>query len=200
MKKEDLLAQGLTEEQVSYVMAENGRDIEKVKTKLTAAETARDEYKEQLETANTTIQSYKDMDIEGIKQSASDWEKKYNDDLKAMQDKLEGQAYDFALKEYVSGYQFTSDLVKEAVITQLKAQGFKLNDGKFLGADDFMKQLKEANPSAFADADIKQPKITLPGTNTPPIGVTKEDFKKMTYAERMKIFTENRELYNELSK
>lgn len=200
MKREDLQAQGLTEEQVSYVMAENGRDIEKVKTKLTAAETARDEYKEQLETANTTIQSYKDMDIEGIKQSASDWEKKYNDDLKAMQDKLEGQAYDFALKEYVSGYQFTSDLVKEAVIAQLKAQGFKLNDGKFLGADDFMKQLKEANPSAFADADIKQPKITLPGTNTPPIGVTKEDFKKMTYAERMKIFTENRELYNELSK
>ena len=200
MKREDLQAQGLTEEQVSYVMAENGRDIEKVKTKLTVAETARDEYKEQLEAANTTIQSYKDMDIEGIKQSASDWEKKYNDDLKAMQDKLEGQAYDFALKEYVSGYQFTSDLVKEAVIAQLKAQGFKLNDGKFLGADDFMKQLKEANPSAFADADIKQPKITLPGTNTPPIGVTKEDFKKMTYAERMKIFTENRELYNELSK
>lgn len=200
MKKEDLLAQGLTEDQVAYVMAENGKDIEKVKTKLTVAETARDEYKEQLESANTTIQSYKDMDIEGIKQSASDWEKKYNDDLKAMQDKLEGQAYDFALKEYVSGYQFTSDLVKEAVIAQLKAQGFKLNDGKFLGADDFMKQLKEANPSAFADADIKQPKITLPGTNTPPIGVTKEDFKKMTYAERMKIFTENRELYNELSK
>ena len=191
---------GLPDEQISAVMAENGRDLEKVKTKLTAAETARDEYKEQLEAANTTIQSYKDMDIEGIKQSASDWEKKYNDDLKAMQDKLEGQAYDFALKEYVSGYQFTSDLVKEAVIAQLKAQGFKLNDGKFLGADDFMKQLKEANPSAFADADIKQPKITLPGTNTPPIGVTKEDFKKMTYAERMKIFTENRELYNELSK
>ena len=200
MKKEDLLAQGLTEEQVAFVMQENGKDIERVKTKLTVAETARDEYKEQLEAANTTIQSYKDMDIEGIKQSASDWEKKYNDDLKAMQDKLEGQAYDFALKEYVSGYQFTSDLVKEAVIAQLKAQGFKLNDGKFLGADDFMKQLKEANPSAFADTDIKPPKITLPGTNTPPIGVTKEDFKKMTYAERMKIFTENRELYNELSK
>ena len=200
MKKEDLLAQGLTDDQVAYVMQENVKDIERVKTKLSAAETARDEYKEQLEAANTTIQSYKDMDIEGIKQSASDWEKKYNDDLKAMQDKLDGQAYDFALKEYVSGYQFTSDLVKEAVIAQLKQQEFKLNDGKFLGADDFMKQLKEANPSAFADADIKQPKITLPGTNTPPIGVTKEDFKKMTYAERMKIFTENRELYNELSK
>ena len=124
MKTEMLKELGLTDEQISAVMAENGRDLEKVKTKLTAAETARDEYKEQLEAANTTIQSYKDMDIEGIKQSASDWEKKYNDDLKAMQDKLDGQAYDFALKEYVSGYQFTSDLVKEAVIAQLKAQGF----------------------------------------------------------------------------
>ena len=199
MKKEDLLEQGLTEDQVSYVMAENGRDIERVKTKLTAAETARDEYKEQLETANTTIQSYKDMDIEGIKQSASDWEKKYNDDLKAMQDKLEGQAYDFALKEYVSGYQFTSDLVKEAVIAQLKTQGFKLNDGKFLGADDFMAQLKAANPSAFADADIKQPKITLPGASNPPLTVTKEDFKKMTYLERMEIYTKDKDLYRQLT-
>ena len=198
MKKEDLLAQGLTEEQVDFVMRENGKDIERVKTKLTAAETARDEYKEQLEAANTTIQSYKDMDIEGIKQSASEWEKKYNDDLKAMQDKLEGQAYDFALKEYVSGYQFTSDLVKEAVIAQLKTQGFKLNDGKFLGADDFMKQLKEANPSAFADGK-KTPTITLPGANNPPLTVTKEDFKKMTYLERMEIYTKDKDLYRQLT-
>ena len=51
MKKEDLLAQGLTEEQVAFVMQENGKDIERVKTKLTVAETARDEYKEQLEAA-----------------------------------------------------------------------------------------------------------------------------------------------------
>ena len=200
MKKEDLLSQGLTEEQISFVMEANGKDIEKVKTKLTAAETARDDYKTQLETANATIQSYKDMDIESIKQSASDWEKKYNEDLKAMQDKLDGQAYDFALKEFVNGYQFTSELVKQAVIAQLKQQEFKLNDGKFLGAEDFMKQLKEANPSAFVDADNKQPKITIPTGGNAPLGTTKEDFKKMTYAERMKIFTENRELYNELSK
>lgn len=200
MKREDLQAKGLTDEQIDFVMSENGKDINSIKTKLTAAETARDDYKSQLETANTTIQSYKDMDIEGIKKSVGDWETKYNTDIKALQDKLDGQAYDFALKEYVNGYQFTSGLVKEAVIAQLKAQEFKLNDGKFLGADDFMKQLQEANPSAFVDASNKQPKITLPGTNTPPIGVTKEDFKKMTYAERMKIFTENRELYNELSK
>ena len=131
MKREDLQAKGLTDEQIDFVMTENGKDVEKVKTKLTAAETARDDYKEQLETANTTIQGYKEMDIEGIKKSVTDWETKYNTDTKALQDKLDGQAYDFALKEFVNGYQFTSDLVKEAVIAQLKAKEFKLNDGKF---------------------------------------------------------------------
>lgn len=186
MKREDLQAKGLTDEQIDFVMAENGKDVEKVKTKLTAAETARDDYKEQLEAANTTIQGYKEMDIEGIKKSVTDWETKYNTDTKALQDKLDGQAYDFALKEFVNGYQFTSDLVKEAVIAQLKAKEFKLNDGKFLGADDFMKQLKEANPSAFVDEEQKpQPKIIIPGAGKPTPG------QKLTMEQLMKLKNEN---------
>ena len=199
MKKEDLLAQGLTEEQVAFVMAENGKDINNVRVKLQTAETERDTYKAQLDTANTTIQSYKDMDIEGIKASASNWEAKYNTDIQALQAQIAQQAYEHELEKFVDGYQFTSNLVKEAVVMQLKAKEFKLDNGKLLGADDFMKQLKEANPSAFADGG-KTPTITLPGTNTPPATVTKDDFKKMTYTERLKIFQENRELYNELSK
>lgn len=186
MKREDLQAKGLTDEQIDFVMTENGKDVEKVKTKLTAAETARDDYKEQLETANTTIQGYKEMDIEGIKKSVTDWETKYNTDTKALQDKLDGQAYDFALKEFVNGYQFTSDLVKEAVIAQLKAKEFKLNDGKFLGAEDFMKQLKEANPSAFVDEEQKpQPKIVIPGVGKPTPG------QKLTMEQLMKLKNEN---------
>lgn len=199
MKTEDLKAQGLTEEQINFIMAENGKDVNAVRAKLTTAETERDTYKQQAEDAQKEIQGYKDMDIEGIKQAASNWETKYNTDLQALQTKLDGQAYDFALKEYVNGYQFTSELVKQAVVSQLKEQQFKLNDGKFLGADDFMKSLKEANPTAFAEGG-KAPTITLPGANKPPVGVTKEDFKKMSYAERMKIFTENKDLYDQLSK
>ena len=186
MKREDLQAKGLTDEQIDFVMAENGKDVEKVKTKLTAAETARDGYKEQLESANETIQSYKDMDIDGIKRSNADWEAKYNADTKALQDRLDGQAYDFALKEFVNGYQFTSDLVKEAVIAQLKAKEFKLNDGKFLGAEDFMKQLKEANPSAFVEEETKpQPTITIPGAGKPVPG------QKLTVEQLMKLKNEN---------
>ena len=189
MKKEELLALGIDEDTAKKVLDINGQDIEKVKSKLTVAEAARDEYKTQLETANTTIQSYKDMDIEGIKQSATDWEKKYNTATADLQKKLDEQAYDFAMKEYVNGYQFTSELVKQAVVAQLKAQEFKLSDGKFLGADDFMKQLQEANPSAFVIEDEKpQPKITIPGAGKPTPG------QKLTMAQLMKLKNENPEM------
>lgn len=186
MKKEELLALGIDEDTAKKVLDINGQDIEKQKAKTTAAEAARDEYKTQLEAANEEIKGYKEMDIEGIKQAATDWEKRYNTATTDLQKKLDEQAYDFAMKEYVNGYQFTSDLVKEAVIAQLKAKEFKLSDGKFLGADDFMAQLKEANPSAFvAEEEKPQPKITIPGVGKPAAG------QKLTIQQLMKLKNEN---------
>lgn len=187
MKTEFLKGLGLTDEQVSAIMAENGKDIGKEQAKLVAVETERDTYKGQLETANTEIQSYKEMDIEGIKAKAGEWETKYNTDLAALQTKLDGQAYDFALKEYIGGYNFTSELVKDAVISQLKSKAFKLDDGKFLGADEFMEQLKTANPTAFGETS-KPPTITIPGAGNPTPG------KKLSLTEVMALKNANPDL------
>ena len=51
MKTEKLKELGLTEEQISGVMKENGKDIASEQKKLQAAELERDNYKDQLETA-----------------------------------------------------------------------------------------------------------------------------------------------------
>lgn len=48
MKTEDLKAQGLTEEQITFVMAENGKDINREKEKATALKTQLDEARETL--------------------------------------------------------------------------------------------------------------------------------------------------------
>ena len=48
------------------------------KEKFDAKETEANNLKEQLTNANNEIKSYKDMDIDSIKKSASDWEGKYN--------------------------------------------------------------------------------------------------------------------------
>lgn len=114
--------------------------------------------KEQLTAANTTIQSYKDMDIEGIKQSAADWEKKHKEDTEALTKKLEEQATEFAARTYLGGFQYSDDLVREAVYSKFMAKGFKrTDDGKFEGADAFMDELKKAYPSSFGTPPAQDP-------------------------------------------
>lgn len=107
--------------------------------------------KKQLDDANATIQSYKDMDIDGIKKSATDWEEKYNTETAALQKKLDDQAVEFAAKSYLGGFQYADDLVKEAIYAKFMAKNFKLGeDGKFEGADAFMDELKTTYPTSFA--------------------------------------------------
>ena len=63
----------LSKEVIDQIMAENGKDIEGHKDQIARLETERDGLRNQLEAANGQIKSYKDMDIDGIKQAAADW-------------------------------------------------------------------------------------------------------------------------------
>lgn len=71
----------LSTEEIKGILTEHGKSVttetDKVKQNLTVTI---NEYESQLKTANDTIKSYKDMDIDSIKKSASDWETKYNDE------------------------------------------------------------------------------------------------------------------------
>ena len=62
------------------------------KDKFEAKDTELKGVQKQLSDANVEIQSYKNMDIDGIKKAASDWEKKYNDDTAALAQQLKDQA------------------------------------------------------------------------------------------------------------
>lgn len=74
MKKEDLLKifPELKDEQYAEIQRLNGLDVNPIKQDL-------EHYKEQLADANKTIKSYKDMDIEAIKTSEEEWERKFDD-------------------------------------------------------------------------------------------------------------------------
>lgn len=62
MKTEELKTLGLTEEQISAVMAANGKDVAAEKAKYDAVKTDYEAVKTQLATANTTIDGFKDYD------------------------------------------------------------------------------------------------------------------------------------------
>lgn len=153
MKREFIkgLLPDISDDILKQIMDQHSTDVGTLKSKIETLETERDGLKTQLNDANTEIQSYKDMDIDGIKQKAADWEAKYNTDTQALRDKLSEQEYSYAVNGAVSGMQFTSAAAKKAFVSDLKDKGLKLEDGKLLGLDDYVKTYKESDPHAFAD-------------------------------------------------
>lgn len=133
------------------------------KDKFDAMQTERDTFRTQLETANTTIQSYKDMDIDGIKQSAKDWETKYNADTQMLRDKLADMEYGHTVETAVAGLKFTSAAAKKAFVADLTAKKLTVQDGKLLGLDDFVNAYKQSDPSAFA-SESPMPQFVKPST------------------------------------
>ncbi|WP_294172385.1 phage scaffolding protein, partial [uncultured Clostridium sp.] len=150
MKRDFLKGLGLDDSIIDQIMDENGKDIQREKNAVNKVNQDLEKYKAeneglktQLSEANTQIQSFKEMDIDGIKASAEEWKTKYETDTKALNEKIAAKDYDYAIKDFMSNYKFIDDDVKETVINKFKAKEFKLEEGKFLGGEDFMKEYKE---------------------------------------------------------
>lgn len=153
----DQLIQRITEDKtISVVNLKDGGYV--AKEKLDAKITELTGVKQQLTDANAEIQSYKDMDIDKIKQSAADWEQKYNTDTAALNQKLQEQEYSHQTDMFMSGYKFTSKAAEAGIRAEFKAKEFKLENGKFLGAEEYMKSLMENEDykGAFVQEDKNQ--------------------------------------------
>lgn len=100
----------------------------------------------QLEEANKTIQSYKDMDIEGIKKSAADWEEK------AKQAEADRAAFEHRTKlsQYVKGLHLKDDIYEEHVTKLLEEKGLKFDGDKLIGGDDIVQAFREKHADAFS--------------------------------------------------
>lgn len=152
----------LSDELIEQIMAEDGKAKSELQNAINTLTAERDGLKTQLSDANTAIQSYKDMDIDGIKQAAADWETKYTTDTQALKDQLEGVTYNHAVENAVGGMKFTSESAKKAFVADLTAKKLPVQEGKLLGLEDFTKGYKEADPGAFA-SDEPTPTFVLGG-------------------------------------
>lgn len=127
------------------------------KSKFDSRGTELEGVKQQLETANATINSFKDQDVEGIKKSVSDWETKYNKDTQKLKDQLAAEQRAHAEEMFMTGYHFTSKPAREGVLNAFKEQNFQMKDGKFVGADEYMQKLMENDDYKGAFAIEKEP-------------------------------------------
>ncbi|CUN37178.1 phage scaffolding protein [Clostridium disporicum] len=179
MKRDFLKGLGLDDSIIDQIMDENGKDIQREKNAVNKVNQDLEKYKAeneglktQLSEANTQIQSFKEMDIDGIKASAEEWKTKYETDTKALNEKIAAKDYDYAIKDFMSNYKFIDDDVKETVINKFKAKEFKLEEGKFLGGEDFMKEYKENHKSLFISDEPQDPipEIVKPTGGSNPSG------------------------------
>lgn len=160
MKTEDLKAQGLTDEQIKFIMAENGKDIETEKAKITAEAEKLTKANETIKTLQDTVKKFDGVDVEQLKKDLADAETKYNTDLSAT--KL--------------NYALEARLAKEGAVNSkavkalLDGSKISLDGDNLIGIDEQLKTLKESEKWAFA-----QPTPDVPGAggNPPPTTQTK---------------------------
>lgn len=127
----------------------NYKTVTEVEKKLGKVEGERDNYAEQLKTAQETLKSFEGVDLATIQSELATWKTKAENAEKDFNAKLEARDFDDALKTAMEGYKFSSTAAKNAVTEEVRKAGLKLKDGKILGLNDLMETIKAADASAF---------------------------------------------------
>jgi len=157
------------------------------KEKYTSLETEKNGYKTQLDNVGEEIESYKSMDIEGIKKAADDWKTKYEADTQKLQGEIQQQHVNHEAEKYINTFKFSSELAKRAALSEFKAKSFELKESGFVGADEYMKELQKKDPASFVvkeDEPPTEPKKWVRGTGgsyRPNIDGKEEAYLKSKY-------------------
>ena len=137
MKREELTAAGLTDEQVEKVMKLNGDDIKK-----------------QLEKANATIDGMKDYD--DVKAKVTQYQQEAENAKKEAAAKVQQLELQAKIKDFTGTKKFVNDLTRDAINAQLeKALNDDANKGKSL--DDLLKALTDGKTDIFKDENTPAP-------------------------------------------
>lgn len=138
-------------ENLTKKVAENYITKAEHEKKLGKVEADRDTWKEKAETAETTLKGFEGVDLDTMQRELSDWKKKAEDAEKDAQAKLYERDFADTLKTEFEGIKFSSEAAKRAIMAEVKDAGLKLKDGKILGLNDLITQMKEKDASAFVD-------------------------------------------------
>ena len=204
MKTEELKEKGLTEDQIAFVMAENGKDLKKVQKENEALASDRDKWKTQAETADETLKKFDGVDLETMKTELSAWKQKAETAENDYKQKIYDRDFSDTLKTEMESVKFSSEAAKKAVMAEIKESGLKLKDGKILGLNDLLGQIKERDALAFVDEEQEKAKQKAARftTSFKPSGnngtYTKQDFAKMSLDERINLKNADPDMYKQL--
>ncbi|WP_299034126.1 phage scaffolding protein [uncultured Anaerococcus sp.] len=184
MKTEELKELGLTDEQIKEVFRLNGLDLknyQELKENNQALSAENDSLKNSLNEANTTIEGFKDkdLDIEEIKKQADDYKAKFEESQVQRQKDIEAIKLDntINLSLLKSGAKNTKAVRALLDIDNLK-ESKNLNDD----LETQIKNLQESDSYLFKVDDEADKRSMGRGNNLPP-----KDISDMSYLEIKKM-------------
>lgn len=204
MKREEIKAifPDATDEQLDKVMGINGSDVEKAKAKTTALEAEIKDKKEAFDTLNAEFEKLKTAGA-----SAEDWKTKFETLQAENDEKAKKAEADRILKEKsasienrfnvcVGEKEFAHEAIRADYLRKF-SEALENKDFEGKSDKDILHALSKDDGNAWKGPVI----VKLAGgtskaslSKTP----TKEEFQKMSYAQKLELYNTNKELYDEL--
>lgn len=197
MTKEQLQALSLTEEQINAIIEDYGKNYVS-KTQFNEKNDAYKQAKLEIENLTNDINNLSEANkanealqsqIKELQDAATQREADYNENIKNMK-------IDTAITKALSKSGAMNETILTGLLDRTKiAIG---EDNTITGIQEQITALKESDPYLFKQDSIKG---VVPGDATPKTndGITKEQFNKMSYLDRVQLQETNPDLYSELS-
>lgn len=163
MKTEDLQAKGFTQEQIDYVMAEYGKDINGIKQD-------RDNYKTQLENAQKTLKSFEGVNVSELQGKINTLTTELANKDVEYQKQIADRDFNDLLKATAEGYK-PRDL--KAVMPFLDVDKLKGSKNQESDIKAAIEAVKKDNAYLFQDTQIPRVVAPTPGPGGQAVDDTK---------------------------
>jgi len=202
MKKEDFLKLGLTEEQAEKAAQASAEELKGFipKVRFDEVNDSKKQLEADIKTRDKQLNDLKAVDAEGLKAEIE----KLQGENKTAKEKYEADLKNIQINNAVEK-ALTSAKAKNitAVKALLDLEKAELDGESIKGLESQLKKLQESEDSKFLfDVENKNTfKGTKPGErkDTTPGSVSKEQFNKMGYKERIELYNSNKDLYDSLT-
>lgn len=184
----------LSKEEIKSIIAKHGEYIK------TETEKIEKQYKEEISEYKSTIDDLKEQiknapksdELESLKGKIADYEQKEADRVAKQKAKEEDDILTKNIVEVIGDKKFVNDYTKNSIINEVK---IALKDNANLGksAKDLFEQITNGKDGIFANPNqvIDMPSVDENVETT----ISKEDFNKMGYKERLELKSSNPELF-----
>lgn len=196
MKRKFLEELGLEKDVIDKIMTENGNDINAAKAELSEVAAERDKLKQDIKE--------REGQIETLKKSAGSGED-LKKQIEVLQAENRKEKISYAVEKALTAAKAKNVTAAKAMLKDLDKAEFS-EDGSIKGLSEQIKALQKDEATKFLFEEEKKPqkpKMTGASPADPddekPSGVTKEQFAKMGYKERLKLYNSDRDAYDLLS-